>query len=172
MHRKPSSGMQMATAPYTPDKCEVWVPTQKGEAAFAATVAASGLPADTCDVHKINLGGGFGRRGAFHDGVTQSADRQGEARHTGQAPLDAGGDVTHGRYHPVMQAKLVSGNAKVESIIMPSGGNEPWGGVGEPTLCVAAPALLNAYFKATGKRQAHPVVPTKEPQDRHDGIMA
>jgi isoquinoline 1-oxidoreductase subunit beta len=39
---------------------------------------------------------------------------------------------------------------KVEAIIMPSGGF--WGGVGEPTICVAAPAVLNAYFKATGKR--------------------
>src|SRR5262249_24435425 len=39
---------------------------------------------------------------------------------------------------------------KVESIVMPSGGF--WGGVGEPTICVAAPAVLNAYFKATGKR--------------------
>jgi isoquinoline 1-oxidoreductase subunit beta len=39
---------------------------------------------------------------------------------------------------------------KVESVIMPSGGF--WGGVGEPTICVAAPAVLNAFFNATGKR--------------------
>src|SRR5438132_10077183 len=61
-----------ATAKYAADKCEVWVPTQNGEAAFAATLAASGLPADKCEVYKINLGGGFGRRGAFHDYVTQA----------------------------------------------------------------------------------------------------
>jgi isoquinoline 1-oxidoreductase beta subunit len=39
---------------------------------------------------------------------------------------------------------------KVETIIMPSGGF--WGGVGEPTICVAAPAVLNAFFNATGER--------------------
>jgi len=33
---------------------------------------------------------------------------------------------------------------------MPSGGF--WGGVGEPTILVAAPAVLNAYTAATGKR--------------------
>jgi isoquinoline 1-oxidoreductase beta subunit len=40
---------------------------------------------------------------------------------------------------------------KVEAILAPTG-HTPWGGVGEPTICIAAPAVLNAYFNATGKR--------------------
>jgi len=39
---------------------------------------------------------------------------------------------------------------KVETVVMPDG--EFWGGVGEPTIAVAAPAVLNAVAAATGKR--------------------
>jgi len=38
---------------------------------------------------------------------------------------------------------------KVETVIVQT--HDFWGGVGEPTICVAAPAVLNAIFAATGK---------------------
>ena len=97
-----------ATVKYTPERCEVWVPTQNGEAAFAATLAASGLPADKCEVYKINLGGGFGRRGAFHDYVTQAVLIGKQMPGTPVKLLwTREEDMLHGRYHPVMQCKLV-----------------------------------------------------------------
>jgi isoquinoline 1-oxidoreductase beta subunit len=38
---------------------------------------------------------------------------------------------------------------KVETVIVPT--HDFWGGVGEPTICVVAPAVLNAIYAATGK---------------------
>jgi isoquinoline 1-oxidoreductase beta subunit len=99
-----------ATAKYTADRCEVWVPTQNGEAAFASTLAASGLPADKCEVYKINLGGGFGRRGAFHDYVTQAVRIAKQIPGTPVKLLwSREEDMVQGRYHPVMQAKMRGG---------------------------------------------------------------
>ncbi len=38
---------------------------------------------------------------------------------------------------------------KVETVIQPT--YDFWGGVGEPTICVVVPSILNAIFAATGK---------------------
>jgi len=98
-----------ATALYTPDKCDVWTGTQNAEAAFAAVVEASGLPAAKCDVHKTILGGGFGRRGRS-DYVAQAVSI---AKQMQGVPIkliwSREEDMTHGSYHPVMQTKMVGG---------------------------------------------------------------
>ena len=97
-----------ATARYTEDRCEVWGPTQNGEAAFAATLAASGLPADKCEFYKVHLGGGFGRRVAYQDYVTQAVLIAKQIPGTPVKLLwTREEDMLHGRYHPVMQCKLV-----------------------------------------------------------------
>jgi isoquinoline 1-oxidoreductase beta subunit len=99
-----------ATALYTADRCEVWCPTQNGEAALAAASSASGLPLEKCDVHKIHLGGGFGRRGAFHDYVRQAVVI---AKQIPGTPVkliwSREEDMLHGAYHPITKAKLIGG---------------------------------------------------------------
>lgn len=96
-----------ATALYTPDKCEVWCGTQNGEAAFAAVLEASGLPAEKCDVHKVMLGGGFGRRGQT-DYVRQAVLIAKEMPGTPVKLLwSREEDMAHGRYHPITQCKMI-----------------------------------------------------------------
>ena len=98
-----------ATALYTPDRCEVWTGTQNGEAAFAAVLQASGLPADKCDVHKVMLGGGFGRRGRS-DYVVQAVNIAKQMPGTPVKLLwSREEDMLHGTYHPVTQCKLSAG---------------------------------------------------------------
>ncbi len=96
-----------ATAKWTPDFCEVWCPTQNGEAALAAAASASGLPPLKCDVHKIHLGGGFGRRGAFHDYVRHAVLI---AKTMPGTPIkllwSREEDMAHGAYHPITQCRL------------------------------------------------------------------
>jgi isoquinoline 1-oxidoreductase beta subunit len=95
-----------ATAVYTADKCEVWCGTQNGEAAFAAALEESGLPANKVDVHKQMLGGGFGRRGQT-DYVRQAVAI---ARQMPGTPIkllwSREEDMQHGRYHPITQCKM------------------------------------------------------------------
>ena len=97
------------TASGTPERCEVWCPTQSGEAALAATAEAAGLPVAKCDVHKLNPGGGFGRRGG-HDWLIQAVNI---AKQLPGTPVkliwSREEDMTHGRYHPITQCKLSAG---------------------------------------------------------------
>jgi isoquinoline 1-oxidoreductase beta subunit len=100
-----------ATVRWTPERCEMWGPTQNGEGAFAAVLDASGLTADKVDVHNVMLGGGFGRRGAYpNDWVTQAVLIAKQMPGTPVKMIwSREEDMAHGRYHPVMQCKLVGG---------------------------------------------------------------
>ena len=98
-----------ATALYTADKCQVWCPTQNGEAALAATAEAAGLPVSKCDVIKVHLGGGFGRRG-MTDYVSQAVLIAKEMPGTPVKLLwSREEDMAQGRYHPIMKARLTAG---------------------------------------------------------------
>ncbi len=97
-----------ATARWTPERCEVWAPTQNGEGALAAASEAAGLPLAKCEMYKIHLGGGFGRRGAT-DYIKQAVLI---AKQMPGTPIKMlwtrEEDMAQGRFHPVTQCKLTA----------------------------------------------------------------
>ncbi len=98
-----------ATAKCTPTRCEVWAPTQNAEGALAACSEAAGLKLPQCDVHRMHLGGGFGRR-SVTDYVTQVVLI---AKQMPDTPIkllwSREEDMTQGRYHPITQCKMTAG---------------------------------------------------------------
>jgi isoquinoline 1-oxidoreductase subunit beta len=86
---------------------EVWTSTQNGEASIAAAAEAAGLPLEKVEVHKTMLGGGFGRRGAPQDYVTQGVKI---AKQFAGKPVkliwSREEDMQHGFYRPASLVKM------------------------------------------------------------------
>jgi isoquinoline 1-oxidoreductase beta subunit len=100
---------QNCTAHVTPDKVEVWAPTQSGEGALAAAAAAAEVPPEKVVMHKMMLGGGFGRRGAVQDYVHQAVL---VAKAVGQPVKllwSREEDIRHDFYRPAAMAKFTAG---------------------------------------------------------------
>ncbi|MFL6799852.1 MAG: molybdopterin cofactor-binding domain-containing protein [Xanthobacteraceae bacterium] len=126
-----------ATALYTPDQCEVWTSSQNAEAALAAAAEASGLPIGKCDVHKLLLGGGFGRRGRA-DYVTQAVLIAKEMPGTPVKLLwSREEDMTQDSYHPITQCKLsaaLDGSGNVTGLHMRISGQSILAGIAPSRL--------------------------------------
>ena len=52
-------------------KVDVWTSTQNAEASLATAAATAGVPLENVEVNRVQLGGGFGRRGGAQDFVRQ-----------------------------------------------------------------------------------------------------
>lgn len=92
-----------------PEKLEVWCPSQNGMAALGAAAEASGLETSQCEVYKIHLGGGFGRRG-MSDYVTQVVQIAQQMKGTPVKLLwTREEDQRHGFYHPSTKARVRGG---------------------------------------------------------------
>jgi isoquinoline 1-oxidoreductase beta subunit len=99
-----------ATVRLSADKAEAWVPSQNVEASLAALSEASGIPLAKCDVHRNDLGGGFGRRGGTQDFVHQAVAI---AKEFPDVPIkliwSREEDQAHDFYRPISQCKLSAG---------------------------------------------------------------
>ena len=99
-----------ATVRLAGDKVEVWVPTQNAEASLAALAEASGIPLANCEVHRHDLGGGFGRRGGTQDYVHQAVAI---AKEFPGIPIkliwSREEDQAHDFYRPISQCRLSAG---------------------------------------------------------------
>ena len=126
-----------ATAKWTPERCEVWAPTQDGEGALAATSEAAGLPLDKCEMYKIHLGGGFGRRG-MTDYIKQAVLIAKQMPGTPVKLLwSREEDMAQGRYHPITQCKLTAGldaDGNISAVHMRISGQSILAGLGSQYL--------------------------------------
>jgi isoquinoline 1-oxidoreductase beta subunit len=98
------------TAKVTADKVEVWVATQNADASLAAATEEAGLKLDQGEVHRHDLGGGFGRRGGTQDYTRQAVAI---AKQFPGVPVkliwSREEDQAHDFYRPISQCKLAAG---------------------------------------------------------------
>jgi isoquinoline 1-oxidoreductase subunit beta len=100
---------QNCTAHVTADLVEIWAPTQDGETALAIAADAAGVPPGKVVVHKMMLGGGFGRRGIFQEFVRQAVVIAKEVGQPVKLVWTREEDVRHDFYRPVAAARMTAG---------------------------------------------------------------
>ena len=88
---------------------EVWTSTQNGEASMTAAAETSGLPLEKVEVHKMMLGGGFGRRGP-QDYVVQGVKiAMAMAGTPVKMMWSREEDMQHGFYRPASVVRMKAG---------------------------------------------------------------
>jgi isoquinoline 1-oxidoreductase beta subunit len=116
---------------------EVWTSTQNGEASMAAAAETAGLPLEKVEVHKMMLGGGFGRRGGPQDFVRQGVAI---AKAMPGVPVkmmwSREEDVQHDFYRPA-------------SIVRMKAGLDAQGKVVAMHTTIACPSILKVLLPAT-----------------------
>jgi isoquinoline 1-oxidoreductase beta subunit len=100
---------QNCTAHVTADKVEVWAPTQNGEAALAAAAAAAEVHPTKVVVHKMMLGGGFGRRGVVQDFVRSAVLIAKQVTQPVKVIWSREEDMRHDFYRPAAIARMSAG---------------------------------------------------------------
>ncbi len=121
----------------------------KGYGSYIAAVAEVSVKGDEVKVHRLVLGTNCGYA-VNPDQI--AAQVEGSVAYAFDT-LQSQSTVANGRMvntnfdsYPIARLRQLP---RIETVIAPT--FDFWGGVGEPTICVVAPAILNAIFAATGK---------------------
>jgi isoquinoline 1-oxidoreductase beta subunit len=100
---------QTCTAHVTAEGVEVWAPTQDPATTLATAAIAAGVPNDKVKVHRMLLGGGFGRRAPIQDFVRQAVVIAKEFKEPVKLVWTREQDIAHDLYRPCGMARLAAG---------------------------------------------------------------
>jgi isoquinoline 1-oxidoreductase beta subunit len=98
---------QNCTVLFKDGRIDIWAPSQNSEATAATAASTAEIPVTNVEVHKVHLGGGFGRRGLFLDFVREGVAI---AKAVPGKPVkmiwSREEDIQHGRYRPVALVRM------------------------------------------------------------------
>jgi isoquinoline 1-oxidoreductase beta subunit len=100
---------QNCTAHVRPGNVEIWAPTQDPATAVATAALAAGVTNDQVTVHRMMLGGGFGRRAPIQEYVRQSVLIAKEVAQPVKLVWTREEDIKHDLYRPLSMARLAAG---------------------------------------------------------------
>ena len=109
------------TAEVKDGRVTIWVPTQSAEGSAAAAASAAGVTPEKVEVFRQQLGGGFGRRGAFQDFTRQAVEIAKKTGKTVKLLWSREEDIQHGHYRPATLAKVQGALDKEGKLIALSG---------------------------------------------------
>ena len=100
---------QTCTAHVTAGGVEIWAPTQDPATALATAALAAGVANDKVTVHRMMLGGGFGRRAPIQEYVRQAVVIAKEFTEPVKLVWSREQDIAHDLYRPCGMARLTAG---------------------------------------------------------------
>jgi isoquinoline 1-oxidoreductase beta subunit len=99
---------QTCTAQVTDSGVELWVPTQDPATAVATAAVAAGVPNEKIILHRMMLGGGFGRRAPIQEYIRQSVLIAKEVSEPVKLVWSREEDIQHDLYRPFGMARLTA----------------------------------------------------------------
>ena len=120
-----------------------------GYGSYSAAVAEVSVTGGNVKVHRMVLATNCGHAVSIEQiaAQVQGGVAMGMSALLSQSSV-ANGRIVETNFHTLVLPKMVH-MPKVETVIAPT--FDFWGGVGEPTICVVIPSILNAIHAATGK---------------------